>query len=110
MLSGQTKELEWQRFFEAHPFVLTETLPLVGYGLSCQVPLLSGVPDFVFYRHGSDAGLIGDYGVIEIKRPDQAVVGSYSTRILVPSRPLRTAQQEVAQHLRALGAVCAAST
>jgi phosphocarrier protein HPr len=101
LLKEGTKEYDWQIFFDANPFVLTETLPIQLTGLFRQVPLISGIPDYVFYRKTSSP-MTGDYGVIELKRPDQSIIGVYSSKIIFPSRNLRIAYQEATQHLEAI--------
>ena len=101
LLSSSAAEAEWQVFFDHNPFILTETLPLRLDALFTQVPLVNGVPDYVFCRNSRN-GMTGDYGVIELKRPDQPVIGTYSSKIITPSMHLRTAQQQASQYLESI--------
>jgi hypothetical protein len=101
LLQSDTTERDWQRFFDENPFVLSESLPIHYDALYSQVPLLSGIPDYVFRAESGTPGL-GDWGVIELKRPDDALVGVYSSKILTPSRKLVTAHQQTKQYLRAI--------
>lgn len=103
MLNEKPKEIEWQQFFDDNPFVLTETLPLKFDAIFSQVPLLAGTPDYLFYRKTS-SGITGDFGVVELKRPDQSIVGTYSSKIITPSRHVRAAQQQVTQYLESVSA------
>ncbi len=101
LLKSETKERDWQNFFDNNPFVLTESLSLKLDGLYRQVPLISGTPDYVFCRNTGNT-LTGDYGVIELKRPDHSIIGAYSSKIIAPSSKLSIATQEVTQHLNAI--------
>ena len=102
LLRSNTAERDWQRFFDTNPFVLSETLPIHYDALYTQVPLLTGVPDYVFHTAGRVPGT-GDFGVIEIKKPNDAIIGTYSSKVLVPSRTLAVAHQQTKQYLRAIG-------
>ena len=101
LLNMDTKEEAWQHLFDENPFILFDALPIKFDVLYRQVPLVSGVPDYVFYRSAGH-GIAGDFGVIELKRNSQSLFHAYSTKILVPSGALRVAQQEVTLHLDAI--------
>jgi phosphotransferase system HPr (HPr) family protein len=98
LLTQKTVESDWQSFFDANPFILTESLSLKLDGLYRQVPLVSGKPDYVFYR-STGGNVSGDFGVIELKRPDHSILGVYSSRIVAPSKHLRIAQQQASVYL-----------
>lgn len=98
LLESQTKECDWQNFFNENPFIFSDTLSIKLDGLYSQVPLVSGVPDYVFVRN-TRPNYSGDYGVIELKRPSQSILGTYSSKIIVPSTSLRVAQQQASQYL-----------
>lgn len=101
LLNKKTLEKDWQLFFEQNPYVLSQTLPVNLVGLYQQMPLSSGRPDFVF-RSQLDKYSRGDYGVIELKRPDSNILGIYSSKIIAPSRNLSIAKQETELHLKAI--------
>lgn len=101
LLNSDTKEKDWQLFFDENPFILTETLPLKFDCLFRQVPLISGIPDYVFYRK-TGTSVTGDYGIIELKCPKQSIIGSYSSKIIIPSTHVRTAQQQATLYLESL--------
>jgi len=86
------------QFFNENPFIFSDTLSIKLDGLYSQVPLVSGVPDYVFFRN-TRLNRSGDYGVIELKRPNQSILGTYSSKIIVPSTSLRVAQQQASQYL-----------
>ncbi|MBN2208394.1 MAG: DUF4263 domain-containing protein [Candidatus Coatesbacteria bacterium] len=101
LLHSDTTERDWQSFFDANPFVLADTLPVHFDALYKHVPLLTGVPDYVFNTMSGTPGL-GDWGVIELKRPDDAIIGTYTSRVLLPSRKLAAAHQQIKQYLYAI--------
>jgi phosphotransferase system HPr (HPr) family protein len=101
LLSSKTKEADWQTFFEDYPFVFSETLAVKFDGLYCQVPLISGRPDFIFCQK-LQMQFMGDYGVIEIKRPTDSIIGTYSSKFIIESKALRVAIKEASSHLNAL--------
>lgn len=101
LLQSNVDEREWQSFFDTYPYVFSDTLGVKFDGIYRQVPLVSGKPDYVFRRNTNNA--VGqEFGVIELKRPDQAIVGVYSSRLIYPTKQLRIAQQETNQHLNAI--------
>jgi len=101
LLREEAKELAWQHLFDTNPFVLTDALPIRLSGLYRQVSLPSGVADYVFC-HERSAGVVGDIGVIELKRPSHLIFGEYSTQHLYRSKPLNVALTEVDRHIDAL--------
>ncbi len=101
LLNSETTEHDWQRFFNENPFVFAESLPIHYDALYKHVPLLAGTPDYVFNTKSRTPG-VGSWGVIELKRPDDAIIGSYSSKILMPSRKLVAAHQQTKQYLRAI--------
>ena len=95
-LDTDPPESEWQQLFDANPFLLTDTLPLRCDCICSQVPLVSGRPDYVFWRGDS---LGGDIGVIELKRSGQPILGTYSSRFVYPSKHLSAAVQQTSAYL-----------
>jgi phosphotransferase system HPr (HPr) family protein len=45
---------------------------------------------------------MGDYGVIELKRPTDSIIGTYSSKFIVESKALRVALKEASSHLEAI--------
>ena len=101
LLNAKTNENDWQKFFDENPFIFSDTLSIKFDGLYRKVPLVSGIPDYVFYRN-SGGEINGDFGVIELKRPDQTIIGEYSSKIIAPSYHLRIAQQQSTVYLDAI--------
>ena len=101
LLGTDTQERQWQEFFDKYPTVLAESLSVRFTGLFRQVSLISGKPDYVFVRSLS-THVTGDYGVIELKRPDQPIIGQYSTKHIVPSQKVVIAKEEASRHLEAI--------
>ncbi len=101
LLHSDTTERDWQLFFDDNPFVPSDTLPVHYDALYKHVPLLTGIPDYVFNTVSSTPGL-GDWGIIELKRPDDAIIGNYTSRVLLPSRKLVAAHQQTKQYLYAI--------
>ncbi|MEW8645691.1 MAG: hypothetical protein AB2563_06305 [Candidatus Thiodiazotropha endolucinida] len=61
LLNSDTKESDWQRLFDDNPFIFSETLSVKFDGLFNQVPLASGIPDYVFVRNNgfeSSSGIV----------------------------------------------------
>ena len=78
LLKSPTAEKAWQQFFDTYPNLLADSLSLQLTGICSQVRLLAGTPDYVFHR--SLGGTTGDYGVIELKRPNDSILGTYSVK------------------------------
>lgn len=101
LLNSKTTEADWQKFFDENPFIFSDVFSVKLDGLYSQVPLDTGIPDYVFYgKTGNKYGR--DFGVIELKRPEHSIIGTYSSKIIVPSKHLRVAQQQVSLHLDAI--------
>jgi phosphocarrier protein len=101
LLKSETDESDWQRFFDDNPRVLVETLSLRCTGLYRQVPLDSGRADYLYHSYDHPNGM-GDYGVIELKRPDHPMIGTYTAKHIVRSRKLDLARSETERHLEAV--------
>jgi len=98
LLTSKTTKKDWEEFFDTYPYVLSETLGMKFDGLFRHTRKMSGVPDYVFYRN-SGPTLTGDYGVIELKHPDQPVPGTYATKQITPSKKLVPAQFQASRYL-----------
>ena len=48
LLDSNTRESDWQCLFDENPFIFSDTLSVKFDGLFSQVPLVSGIPDYVF--------------------------------------------------------------
>lgn len=100
LLKSDASEHVWQQFFEDHPTILADSLALQLDGIYAQVRLVAGTPDYVFHR--SLGGKTGDYGVIELKRPSDSILGTYSVKHLVPSRKVATARVQAERYLASI--------
>jgi hypothetical protein len=98
----RTDEVDWQRFFDKNPFVLTDSLPLRVSNIFSQVQLESGIPDYVFFERQGESSLFDTYGVVELKRPRDKILRVYSTRHIVPSPALNTARYQAERYLNDL--------
>ncbi|MFL6315077.1 MAG: Shedu anti-phage system protein SduA domain-containing protein [Terriglobales bacterium] len=98
MLEERTKETQWQNFFSDNPFVLSMSLPL---RLTPQDIVPMGrpgraEPDFVFYSKNLEP--LPTYGVIEIKRPDSAIITVTRSNAAILSRDAETAIQQATDY------------
>jgi phosphocarrier protein len=101
LLGSKTRERDWQTFFDENPFVFSDTLSVKLDALYRQVPLISGRPDYIFCQK-TKTPFMGDYGVIELKRPTDSIIGTYSSKFIVESKALRVAVKEASRHLEAM--------
>lgn len=104
LLSGKTKESDWQKFFSQYPYVLSTTLPLALRSDHIRPMGRNGKadPDFVFYPW--DATPIPFYGVIELKRPDSKIVSVTRSNVAVLTTDARTAVEQSKVYVEELGA------
>jgi Shedu protein SduA, C-terminal len=90
LMSGLSRESEFQQLFTDYPYIFSRTLPL-RFEASDVVPLGrpgKAEPDFVVFP--SERQPLGSYGIIEIKRPDSKIF----------KRPERVGTLELAKDLR----------
>lgn len=69
----ESQEREWQALFAAHPFVLTDCLPLQVAPerlIACKPGKAEA--DFYFYPDGADP--LSPFGLVELKRPSTLVL------------------------------------
>ena len=91
MLSRDSLEKDWQRFFAEHPYVLSMSLPLRLEPTDI-IPLARpgrNEPDFVFYPR--DLQPLPFYGAIEIKRPSTSIISTPRANTVILSRAAETA-------------------
>ncbi|HXF41336.1 MAG TPA: SUMF1/EgtB/PvdO family nonheme iron enzyme [Blastocatellia bacterium] len=94
LLSRQTTEPEWQKFFADNPYVLSMSLPL-RLNPGDLVPMArpgKTEPDFVFYPQRIRP--LPFYGVIELKRPDTKIVTITRRNVALFTRDAQTAIEQ----------------
>ena len=99
-----TDEIDWQRFFDQNPFVLTDSLPLKVANIFSHIRLESGVPDYVFFEHQCVPPIFDTCGIVELKKPKDSILKVYSTRHIVPSQTLNTALFQAERYISDLKA------
>ncbi len=102
LLTHETNEPEWQKFFGAYPFVLSTALPL-RLSPSDIIPLGRpgrSEPDFIFYPR--DTNPIDFYGVIELKRPDQKIATIKRKNVAILTSDARTAIAQTQQYIHSV--------
>lgn len=73
-------EKEWQAFFDHHPYVLTETIPIKFDSLFSQVNLSSGPVDYLLHRR-EHLPFFSTTGLIELKRPEHSILDIYGSHL-----------------------------
>jgi mannitol/fructose-specific phosphotransferase system IIA component (Ntr-type) len=110
MLQQKTKEVDWQRFFSAHPHVLSRSLPL-RVEPSDIVPLGRPgrtEPDFIFYPKKKGSPPL--FGMLELKRPDSPIITVKRRNVAQLSSDAETAVGQLCQYAqRAKSIIPAAS-
>jgi Shedu protein SduA, C-terminal len=93
-----TTEKSWQQFFAAHPYVLSESLPLRIEPQDIQALARPGLtePDFIFYPRALQP--IPFCGVIELKRPDSKIITIPRKNVAMLSRDAQTAARQGMQY------------
>ncbi len=91
LLGRKSAEAEFQRLFAEHPYVLSRSLPLKLSPSDIRPLGRPGrsEPDFVAFP--SQAGGLGSYGVIELKRPDSKLFKERRKGVLELSGDAQTA-------------------
>lgn len=100
LLASETRELDWQRFFTDHPYVLSLSLP-VRLEPADILPLGRpgrAEPDFAFYPHAIRP--IPYFGVIELKRPQSAIVSLARSNVAILTRDAQTAIQQAKLYVK----------
>lgn len=104
LLRCSAKEADFQRLFAECPYILSRTLPLRLEPSDIHPLGRPGrsEPDFVIYpKPGS---LAGDYGIIEIKRPDSAILTRPRKGVVMLSRDAQTAVSQSSVYQQQLAA------
>jgi hypothetical protein len=78
LLARRAREVEFQRLFEDHPYILSRSLPLRLEPSDIVPRGRPGKSEADFLIYPSTGRVSGQYGVVELKRPD--------TRLLVERR------------------------
>ena len=93
-LSNDNKPTEeaWQKYFNNHPYVFTETIPLHFDSLYSQVIFESGRADYLI--HGSARNpFFSTTGLIEIKRPHHTILRKHGNHLYLASHGAQAKQQ-----------------
>ena len=103
MLRVKTSEQQWQSFLAKNPFVLSTALPLALEPRDIRPLGRPGraEPDFIFYP--SDATPVPYYGVVELKRPDSAIVSVTRSNVAILTRDAQTAVSQGKAYAADLG-------
>ncbi len=91
LATRDTKEREWQRFFTAQPFVLSMGLPLKLQPSDIHPRARAGRCETDFWIYPRAGRPNGNFGVIELKRPDSKIITRPRQDLLVLSRDAETA-------------------
>lgn len=100
LLASRTQERQWQRFFADNPYVLSSALPL-RLESGDMIPLGRAgraEPDFACYpRHLKP---VPYYGIIELKRPDSAIVSVTRSNVAILTRDAETAVRQAQMYAK----------
>jgi hypothetical protein len=91
LINTGAPERSFQELFSRCPYIISESLPVRISPIDI-VPMGTpgkSEPDFIFYPRSSDS--IGEFGVIEIKRPDSKIATITRKNIATLSRDAETA-------------------
>lgn len=91
LIESEAPERSFQELFSRCPYIISETLPVRISPVDI-VPMGTpgrSEPDFIFYPRSNDS--VGEYGVIEIKRPDSIIATMTRKNIVTLSRDAETA-------------------
>jgi hypothetical protein len=91
LIDSEAPERSFQGLFSRCPYIISETLPVRISPIDI-VPMGApgrSEPDFIFYPRSKDS--IGEFGVIEIKRPDSIIATMTRKNIETLSRDAETA-------------------
>lgn len=102
-IDERAPEATFQRLFALNPFLLTDSLPLRLHSRNLRVLGRPGrsEPDFVVYP---SEGMRGNYGVIELKRPDSKILTSPRKGLVILSRSAATAVEQAEKYATELEA------
>lgn len=91
LIERQAEERSFQELFSQCPYIISEALP-VRVAPTDIVPMArpgKSEPDFIFFPKSRDS--FGEFGVIEIKRPDSTIATVTRKNIVTLSRDAETA-------------------
>ena len=99
LITNHAAESYFQQLFSQCPYILSEALP-VRVSSAEIIPMGTpgkSEPDFIFYPKSNDS--IGDYGVIEIKRPSTKILTKTRKNIVTLTRDAETAVSQGGYYL-----------
>lgn len=102
LIESSAPERSFQELFSRYPYIISEALPVrvSPFDIVTMGTPGKSEPDFIFYPRSTDS--VGEFGVIEIKRPDSIIATMTRKNIVTLSRDAETAISQCQHFLHTL--------